>query len=194
MFKFLVKCVVILSFVSNANADQQKMVQKIESYLAGLKTFEADLVQQNPDQSIAKGKFYLDRPQKFRVQYSEPKEKIVVSDGSFFIEYDPKEDIPNFISIESTPASLFLQEKLKLSGDVSVQSIIEKDGLILASVYKTKEPDVGVLTLVFSQNPMSLIGWVIEDAQQNTTSISLSNIKENKPINKKLFETSRISR
>lgn len=175
-----------------AQVDNPARIPQIEKYLANLKTFEADLTQQNPDGSQARGKFFLNRPKKFRIKYTEPKELILVSDGSFFIEYDPKEDIPNFISLESTPASLFLQDKITLSGEVSIRYLKEKDGLIFVELYKTKDPDVGSITLIFSDKPMSMIGWIINDAQQNTTAITLQNIKENQPIQDSLFETARI--
>jgi len=178
----------------NAEAPNPVLVKQIETYLDGLKTYQADLQQVNPDQSVAKGKFFLNRPHKFRVQYSEPKEQIVVSDGKFFIEYDPKEDVPNFISLESTPASLFLRDKLRLSGDVSVKSLHIDSGVIYAVLYKTQEPDVGSLTMVFREKPMQLIGWMVEDGQGNITKVSLRNVIENKPIKDSLFETSRISR
>jgi outer membrane lipoprotein-sorting protein len=196
MIKFILGCMIALSSIAIVKAEphKQAMVQKIENYFDGLKTYQADLTQLNPDQSVAKGKFFLHRPEKFRVQYSEPKELIVVSDGSFFIEYDPKEDIPNFISLESTPASLLLKKKLRLSGDVSVRDIRAENGKIYADLYKTKDPDVGHITLVFQENPMKLIRWVVQDAQGNITEVSLNNVAENQPIKDNLFETSRIKR
>lgn len=196
MVKFASRFLIILLTIAPLNAapSRQVLVQQIETYWDNMKTYQADLKQQNPDQSIAKGQLFLNRPAKFRIQYSEPKELILVSDGSFFIEYDPKEDVPNFISLESTPASLLLKEKLKLSGDVSVRDIRVDDGMIFAVLYKTQEPDVGSITLIFKEKPMLLIGWMIEDSQGNVTTISLNNIQENKPIKDSLFETSQISR
>lgn len=67
-----------------AQVDNPARIPQIEKYLANLKTFEADLTQQNPDGSQARGKFFLNRPKKFRIKYTEPKELILVSDGSFF--------------------------------------------------------------------------------------------------------------
>lgn len=196
MLRIILSVLIMLISISPLEAVPQKQatIQQIEKYFDGLKTYEADLMQINPDQSKAKGKFFLSRPEKFRVQYSEPKELILVSDGSFLIEYDPKEDIPNFLSLESTPANLLLKEKLKLSGDISVRDITQANGTLHAVLYKTKEPDMGTITLIFNEKPMSLVGWIIEDPQQNTTIISLRNVKENKPIKKDLFETSRITR
>ena len=186
----------MLVFVKPAEASAQKQaaIQKIENYFDHLKTLQADLVQINPDRSLAKGKFYWQRPEKFRIQYTEPKDNIFVSDGRFFIEYDPKEDMPNFISLESTPASLFLKDKLRLSGDVSVRHIEVSGGHITVVLYKTQDPDVGNLTMVFEEKPMKLVHWIIHDAQGNTTEVSLKNIVENQPINESKFATSRVSK
>ncbi len=194
MRKLIVSCLVAVSFVLPVKAETQKqeLIHKIEKYFDGLKTLKADVVQVNPDQSTSTGRFYWDRPEKFRIHYLEPKDRIFVSDGSVFIEYDTQEDIPNFISLESTPASLFLKPKLRLSGDVSVREIQADANKITVVLYKTKDPDVGTLTLTFSQKPMQLVHWIIHDAQGNVTQVSLNNVVENQPIKDNLFTTSRI--
>jgi outer membrane lipoprotein-sorting protein len=193
--RILLSLVVMLGLCQSVEASQnQQVIQKIESYFDGLKTFQADLYQRNPDGSIAKGKFFLQRPDQFRIQYSEPKEVILVSDGSVFIEYDPKEDIPNFISLESTPAHLLLKPKFRLSGEISVRSIKVQNGIVQAEVYKTAEPDMGHITLMFSEKPMKLVRWIVQDSQGNLTEVSLSNIQENQPLKGGLFDTARVKR
>jgi outer membrane lipoprotein-sorting protein len=196
MIRIILSCLILLGFASTAQADPRKdaLVLQIEKYFDGLKTYQADLVQQNADASVSKGKFFLSRPSKFRFQYSEPKEMIYVSDGSVFIEYDPKEDVPNFLPLDSTPASIVMREKVKLSGDVTVRDIRVEGGLISAVLFKTAEPDVGSITMVFQEKPMHLVGWVVDDGQGNVTKVSLRSYVENQPIKDNLFETSRITR
>jgi outer membrane lipoprotein-sorting protein len=196
MRKSLLACLVSICLVSTLHAEPQKqaIIQKIEKYFDDLKTFQADLSQRNPDGSSAKGKFFLQRPDQFRIQYSAPKEMILVSDGNVFIEYDPKEDMPNFISLESTPASLLLKPKLRLSGEVSVRNIRVENGIIYVELYKTADPDVGHMTLIFQEKPMHLMRWVVQDSQGNITEVALGNIVENKPLKGGLFDTARVKR
>lgn len=196
MLKFIVRVFFVCIFVSPvcAKVDKAARIAQIEAYFGNLKTFESDVVQQNPDGSESKGKFYLSRPDKFRIKYTEPKELIYVYDGSVFVEYDPKMDLPHFIPLDSTPASLFLQEKIKLSGDVTLRQLTEKNGLIYAELSKTQDPDAGSITLILNDKPISLAGWIIVDAQQNTTVIRMHNIKENQPIKENLLTTSRVAK
>lgn len=167
---------------------REGLIRAVETYFANLTTFEADLVQINPDRSTSRGKFYLHRPDRFRLHYKEPKEQVVISDGRFYIEYDPKENIPNFISLDSTPASLLLRPEIKLSGDITVNDIRKDKGVIQATLSRTNEAEVGTMTMVFESNPMRLVYWVVHDAQGNITEVSLNKIIQNQPINDKLFK------
>lgn len=183
--------VLAFSFSADAMAQQHtthtQTIKKIEDYFAQLKTYEADFVQINPDRTISKGKFFLERPDRFRLAYSEPKETVLISDGLFFIEYDPKDNIPNFLSLDSTPASLLMKEKIKLSGEVTVGELQSFDNVVQATLYRTDDPSLGAITLVFTEKPFTLVHWIVHDAQGNQTEVSLKNIKQNQKLGPNLF-------
>src|SRR6202048_1557438 len=94
----------------------------VEKYLAGLATWSADFTQTIDDGHgkvlrSAAGKLYLERPGKFRWDYTEPSEQLVLADGKQIWFYD--KDLAQATgrdmdtSLASTPASL-------LSGNGSV--------------------------------------------------------------------------
>ena len=96
----------------------------VEKYLAGLATWSADFTQTIDDSSgkvlrSAAGKLYLQRPGKFRWDYTEPSEQLVLADGKQIWFYDKDLAQANVRDMDSTlastPASL-------LSGDGSVSS------------------------------------------------------------------------
>jgi outer membrane lipoprotein carrier protein len=97
----------------------------VEKYLAGLATWSADFTQTIDDGHgkvlrSAAGRFYLERPGKFRWDYVEPSEQLVLADGKQIWFYDKDLEQANVRDMDSTlastPASL-----LSGGGSVSTQ-------------------------------------------------------------------------
>ena len=104
---------------------------EVEKYLAGLASWSADFTQTIDDGHgkvlrSAAGKLYLQRPGKFRWDYTEPSEQLVLADGKQIWFYDKdlaQANVRNADStLASTPASL-------LSGGGSVSSQFDIKGL-----------------------------------------------------------------
>jgi len=97
----------------------------VEKYLAGLATWSADFTQTIDDGHgkvlrSASGKLYLERPGKFRWDYVEPSEQLVLADGKQIWFYDKDLEQANVRDMDSTlastPASL-----LSGGGSISTQ-------------------------------------------------------------------------
>ena len=180
-------CLFFFIIPADANVSKDKLVQKVEQYFHQLKTYQADFMQVNPDNLVVRGKFYLQRPNKFRLDYLIPKKLVLLSDGTSFIEYDPKDNTTNLLSLDSTPAAILMKENIKLSGEITVKQIQAMDNIIQVSLYRTDDPSLGSITLVFKENPMQLIHWYIYDAQGGMTEVALKNIRENQKLPSDLF-------
>jgi outer membrane lipoprotein carrier protein len=98
---------------------------EVEKYLSGLASWSADFEQTIDDGNghvlrSAAGRLYLQRPGKFRWDYSQPSEQLVLADGKQIWFYDKDLAQANVrdmdTSLASTPASL-----LSGSGSVSTQ-------------------------------------------------------------------------
>jgi outer membrane lipoprotein carrier protein len=82
----------------------------VEKYLAGLSTWSADFTQTIDDghgtvMRSAAGKLYLQRPGKFRWDYAEPSEQLVLADGKQVWFYDKDLAQANVRDMDSTLAS-----------------------------------------------------------------------------------------
>jgi outer membrane lipoprotein-sorting protein len=82
----------------------------VEKYLTGLATWSADFTQTIDDGNgkvlrSAAGKFYLQRPGKFRWDYTEPSEQLVLADGKQIWFYDKDLAQANVRDMDSTLAS-----------------------------------------------------------------------------------------
>jgi outer membrane lipoprotein carrier protein len=104
---------------------QATPAQDVEKYLAGLASWSADFTQTIDDGHgkvlrSAAGKLYLQRPGKFRWDYTEPSEQLVLADGKQIWFYDKDLAQANVrdmdATLANTPASL-----LSGGGSVSTQ-------------------------------------------------------------------------
>jgi outer membrane lipoprotein carrier protein len=82
----------------------------VDKYLAGLASWSADFTQTIEDaqgkvQRNAAGKFYLQRPGKFRWDYAEPSQQLVLGDGKEIWFYDKDLAQANVRSVDATLAS-----------------------------------------------------------------------------------------
>ncbi len=109
----------------------------VESRLAGLATWSADFTQTIDDGHgkvlrSAAGKLYLQRPGKFRWDYSEPSEQLVLADGKKIWFYDKDLAQANVrdmdATLASTPASL-LSGGGAVSSQFDIKSLPASGGL-----------------------------------------------------------------
>jgi outer membrane lipoprotein carrier protein len=82
----------------------------VEKYLAGLSSWSADFKQtiddaQGRELRSAAGKFYLQRPGKFRWDYAEPSQQLVLGDGKDIWFYDKDLQQANVRRMDATLAS-----------------------------------------------------------------------------------------
>jgi outer membrane lipoprotein carrier protein len=93
-----------------AAATSAAAAAEVERYLAGLATWSADFTQTIDDGNgkvlrSAAGKLYLQRPGKFRWDYAEPSEQLVLADGKQIWFYDKDLAQANVRDMDSTLAS-----------------------------------------------------------------------------------------
>lgn len=104
------------------NGAEKNAASQLDAFLEGLNTYEADFTQtllgdNNQVLEQAAGKLYLERPGKFRWEYTRPYTQTLICDGSSLWVYD--KDLEQVTiravgdSLENTPAAL-------LGGDMDV--------------------------------------------------------------------------
>ena len=123
-YRFAASILVFCSGLACAALAAASPASDVEKYMARLSAWSADFQQTIDDGNgkvvrSAAGKFYLQRPGKFRWDYSEPSEQLVLADGKQIWFYDKDLAQANVrdmdTTLASTPAAL-------LSGGGSVSS------------------------------------------------------------------------
>ncbi len=152
-------------------------VAEAEQWLQNLRTGQARFAQKGYDGQILTGTFYISRPGRLRFEYDAPVKDFVVADGTLIHFYDSQQRQTSSAPIGSTLADFLLRKSARLSGDVTVQNVRERDGLLSITMVQTADPAAGQLTINFSQNPMMLKSWAILDPQGLSTEVTLTDMR-----------------
>ncbi len=170
------------------SAQDRADVARIEAYLNSVRTLHARFTQVAPNGSISQGQAWLVRPGRMRFQYDPPAPFLLVGGHGLLVFHDSQLQQTSTVPLESTPLGLLLQDHLRLSGDITIVSFQRTPGQISVGVVRTRSPQDGVLTLVFSTDPLALQAWTVLDAQRHLTRVALSDVKLGDSYPDSLFE------
>jgi outer membrane lipoprotein-sorting protein len=183
---FLATVVSLLAFAGVAHA--QAGVPEIEQYINSIRTLQARFVQNNPNGSVVQGTLYLRRPGRMRFEYDAPSQLKIVADGTQVTLWDPKTRDFGQWPIGWTAASFLVREQLRLSGDLTVQSLQRTgDGLQL-TVVQTKKPQEGKIIVRLAENPLALRGWSIIDNRGSKVDVALVDVRSGVQLADSLFK------
>ena len=154
-------------------------LRRIETYLNGLHALKAHFLQVAPNGAISQGTAWLERPGRMRFQYDPPSPLLLVAGHGLVIFRD------NQLNQTTT---ILLADHVTLSGDVTVTGLQHLPGQIQVSLVRTGSPSEGTLTLVFTDNPLTLKQWSVIDAQRQETRVTLYNVELGGSFDPKLFD------
>ena len=162
---------------------------RIERHLNGIKTMQARFLQISSDGSYSEGMIHLSRPGRMRIEYDPPNPIMVIADGSSLIYVDKEMKQATAVLLSLTPADLLLRENLSLSSEeILITGFKRSPGIIRVSLVKAVSPLDGQLTLVFSDMPLELRKWAVNDAQGVKTTVSLLGSRFGIKVDKTLFD------
>lgn len=172
---------------SSKNQVYKKDLQKIENYLNNIKNLSANFVQKS-ESGYVKGKFYLARPGKMRVEYENQPKILIVVNGSILSYQDLELDEVSNLRTNTTPASFLTRENISFTAkDVKLVDFKKNDEYVMVAVIKKNRPEAGKFKLYFKNEPFSFVKMEVEDELEQATSISLENVEFPDNLNKNLF-------
>lgn len=147
--------------------------------LRGISTMKASFTQTDRAGQTMAGELTLKRPGKIRFDYGKSAPMLVVSNGKslYLVDYDVKQVERWPISNSPLGALLDPDRDVKRYGKLVPTS---HSGVVSVEVRDPKRPEFGVITLIFQRDANSpgglkLTHWVALDAQNNRTTVRLSN-------------------
>ena len=183
--KYILFLLIILA--APAHAEKISLAQ-ISSYFNKLSTAQANFTQFNDDKSISTGKLIIKRPGRIRFEYELPSLALVIVGGGQVAVFDPKANGgPTRFPLSQTPMKIILKNKVDLGQeDMVVGHTV--DGLnTLLTLQDPKHPNRGTIQLIFSENPIKLRQWIIDDNVGNVTKVIIGDWTEGQRISNVLF-------
>ena len=163
------------------------LIQQIQTYLDQIRTLKARFLQIAPDGQTTTGTAWLQRPGRMRFAYDKPSPLLLVAGHGLVVFHDSALDQTTNIPIGQTPLGLLLSDKLTLSGDVTASALERSANQVQLTLYRTRSPGDGSLTLIFANPPLALRGWSVIDAQGRETRITLDNVVLGGSFDQSLF-------
>ena len=193
--KILIKILIIISCSPHPSLAEKISLNKISDYINGLTTLQADFEQINSDGSIDRGKLYIRRPGRMRLEYTAPNNALVIAGaGSVAIFDDKSKNGPTLFPLKKTPLNLLLKKNVDLSKNemITEHTANNENTFIVAKDPKRKSQ--GSIKMVFSNSPVSLQGWTITNQSNQKTKIILDKLDKKTKIPLYLFNISAASK
>ena len=138
-------------------------------------------------QGIAEGRIILSRPGNMRIEYDPPVPVLMVASGFLFMFHDRDLLQTSYLPVSATPVAFLLEEKIELSGDVTITRFERGPASLRLTLIETGAEDAGSLTLTFEDAPLRLVKWQVTDAQGNDVEVALLEPKFGVEVDEDLF-------
>jgi outer membrane lipoprotein carrier protein len=167
----------------------------VDKYLTGLSSWSADFKQTIDDGQgkvlrSAAGKFYLQRPGKFRWDYSEPSEQMVLADGKQIWFYDKDLAQANVRNMDSTLAStpaMLLSGTGSVAAQFDIKALPDDGGLhFYQLIPKRPETDFQVVRIGFDKDG-ELVQMFLADKLNQITQLTFTHPTKNPKFAPDLF-------
>ena len=175
-------------------AAQGSPASDVEKYIAGLASWSADFKQTIADDSgkvlrAAAGKIYLQRPGKFRWDYSEPSEQLVLADGKQIWFYDKDLAQANVRDMDATLAStpaVLLSGGAPVSSQFDIKALPPSDGLEWYQLIpKHTDTDFQLVRIGFAKGELACM--FLADKLNQVTQLSFTHQSRNAKFAPDLF-------
>lgn len=191
-YRFFIFIIVFLGQVMGGSAQSslpKLSLERLSSYLNSLKTLETSFVQYGPDGSETAGTIYMQRPGRMRLEYMPPNKNLIVVGGGSVAIFDEKSNQdPIIYPLKQTPLNIILAQDINLAAKGMVQQHYELDGTTRVLVQLAHQQAQGSVELVFSNEPLALIGWIVTDELGNQTHVRLGELELGHKIPSSLFD------
>ncbi len=177
--------------VSLAQTEDEKLsLGEISAYLNDLRTAQGAFTQFNDDGSISTGTLFIKRPGRMRIEYNPPESALLIAGSGAVVIYDPKSNTPpQTYPLRRTPLSIILADDVDL-GQAQMVTGHKFDGTAtIVTAQDPEHPEYGSIELAFTDAPVELREWVIDDGAGGRTRVVLSQMQADIELPNRLFDT-----
>ena len=166
------------------------ILTKVEKAYNKMQTLSAKFAQFNSKMKdeLHTGTIYISKPGQMRLVYEKGSPLEFVATNGAFIYHDKDLEEVNYFDLNSTPVEWILRDKLLFDDPgfvvTDVQDVLDE---YFITAHKKGAKELGELTLVIDKDEMTLKQWDVLDVQGIKSTVSLFDIKQNIPVDKKIF-------
>ena len=177
----------MLLLVSPASG-QPISLDDLSSYFNVMTTAESSFIQIADDGSQSTGRMYIKRPGRIRFEYDPPDLALVIVGGGQVAVFDPKADTePTRFPLRNTPLSLILERTVDLARRDMVVTHKGEGPITFVVLQDPDRPEYGSIQLMFTDNPVQLSQWIVDDNSGGQTQIVLGDWVEGQKLPNILF-------
>jgi outer membrane lipoprotein-sorting protein len=172
---------------------QIELIRKVTAYFNQLTEIKGLFVQTGADNKRVRGKFYVQRPGRFRFDYSPPSRLVILSDGQYMAIQDLDLKTDDRVELDRTPFRVLLRKDVDLLRDANILEVKEVDDVIVLAL-QDKSPDTpGRIKLFLAKTPnLELREWVMTDSQGLDTRVELTEVSKAEALDPALFRATNL--
>lgn len=191
LLKQVAAVAVIALMAQGASADKLPL-NAISTYLNDLKTVEGSFTQINDDGTISTGTVYIKRPGRMRFEYDPPDSALVVASANAVYIADSKSNQPpETYPLRRTPLSIILARNVDLSTASMVVGHDFDGTATVVTAQDPENPEYGNIQMKFTDGPVQLRQWVINDSGGGRTTVILGEMTTGGTLPNRLFNPPR---
>jgi len=174
-----------------AAAQPADTLAQVSAHLKAVNTMTAAFAQTDRNGKTLNGTLTMKRPGRIRFEYQKGVPLLIVGDGKALTMIDYQVKQVSRWPIGDSPLSVLLDPSKDLSRFAKVVPSGDPQ-LVLIRGRDPKRPEFGTITIAFTRSPgapggLILRGWTTIDAQNNRSTIQLSNQAFNVAVSDKAF-------
>lgn len=191
MFRFLSALTLATVTLVAPLAAQENDLALVTAHMRSVQTMTAAFAQSDKSGKTLTGNLTLKQPGKIRFQYAPNVPILIVGDGKAltFIDYSVKQ--VSRWPIGNSPLGVLLDPSKDIGRFARIVPTADSR-IVLAEARDPRRPEFGTITLAFARDGaapggLRLQGWVALDAQNNRTTVRLSNQRFNVAVSDQAF-------
>jgi outer membrane lipoprotein-sorting protein len=168
---------------------QVEIIKKVSSYFNQMTELKGAFVQTSADNKRQRGKFYVQKPGRFRFDYSAPSKLVILSDGVYMAIQDADLKTDDRFELDRTPFRVLLRKDVDLLRDANILEVKEVDDVIILSLQDKNPDNAGKIKLFLAHKPqIELREWITTDAQGLDTRVELTEVSKAEALDPSLFK------
>ncbi|MEM8776288.1 MAG: outer membrane lipoprotein carrier protein LolA [Pseudomonadota bacterium] len=163
--------------VTPAWADKVSL-SEASGYLNSFRTAAGEFTQINDDGTISTGQVYIKRPGRVRFEYNPPERVMVVADGDTVGIVDGKSNTtPEAYPLHRTPLKIILARRVDFGSERMVTGHSSDGTTTTVRAQDPANPEYGSIDLIFTDSPVQLRQWIINDSSGGRTTVVLGELE-----------------